>query len=80
MSMTQIKRAGNNDLETSNSVKTSSTVRDKSVLFCEQCFRYDRHVPVKVSTVVRLSLIVLTCGLALIFWPKRCCCCGSTRF
>lgn len=54
--------------------------RDKSVLFCESCYRYDKHIPVKVSPIFKLLLVIGTAGLALIFWPKRCSCCGSVRF
>jgi hypothetical protein len=58
----------------------SSGTKDRLVLFCEQCYRYDKHIPVKVSSVFRILLIIFTFGLALIFWPKRCSCCGSIRF
>lgn len=54
--------------------------RDKSVLFCESCYRYDKHIPVKVASVFKILLVIWTAGLALIFWPKRCSCCGSVRF
>lgn len=58
----------------------SSAGSDRMVLFCEQCYRYDKHIPVKVWFVFKITVIVLTLGLALIFWPKRCSCCGSIRF
>jgi len=54
--------------------------RDKSVLFCESCYRYDKHIPVKIAPVFKILLVIITAGLALIFWPKRCSCCGSVRF
>ncbi|MBL8852999.1 MAG: hypothetical protein JNK57_03405 [Planctomycetaceae bacterium] len=60
--------------------KKSSETKDRMVLFCEQCYRYDKHIAVKVSLVIKILLVVLTLGLALIFWPKRCSCCGSIRF
>lgn len=57
-----------------------SSSKDRSVLFCEQCYRYDKHIPVRVSFGLKVVLIVATFGLALVFWPKRCSCCGSMRF
>lgn len=58
----------------------SPETKDRMVLFCESCYRYDKHIAVKVPTVFKLVLVLLTFGLALIFWPKRCSCCGSIRF
>jgi|GEM_PF-2664574 len=48
--------------------------------FCEQCYRYDHHSPVKVALPIKVVLVVMTLGLALLFWPTRCVCCGSIRF
>lgn len=53
---------------------------DSTQKFCEQCYRYDYHSPVKVGFAMKVTLVVLTAGLALIFWPTRCKCCGSVRF
>lgn len=58
----------------------SSGTKDRMVLFCEQCYRYDKHIAIKVGPVFKVLLVILTFGLALIFWPKRCSCCGSIRF
>lgn len=61
------------------SEKASGTA-DRMVLFCEECYRYDKHIPVKTWFVFKAVIVILTLGLALIFWPKRCSCCGSIRF
>lgn len=83
MSVTQLKRAAEEKTMSEQYEKRSAKAagpRDKSVLFCEQCYRYDKHIPVKVGAVFRVLLVLVTLGLALIFWPKRCSCCGSMRF
>jgi hypothetical protein len=66
--------------ETTSGPEKSSGSKDRLVLFCEQCYRYDKHIPVKIGPVFKLLAIIFTFGLALIFWPKRCSCCGSIRF
>jgi hypothetical protein len=83
MTVTQLHRAAEEKTMTEQSEKRSAKTvgtRDKTVLFCEQCYRYDKHIPVKIGPVFRILVVIGTLGLALIFWPKRCSCCGSLRF
>jgi len=83
MSVTQLKRAAEETIMSEQHEQRSAKAagaRDKTVLFCEQCYRYDKHIPVRIGPVFRILLVIATLGLALIFWPKRCSCCGSLRF
>jgi len=49
-------------------------------LFCKSCFRMDVHSPVKFSALIRGILLVVSLGLIIFFWPKKCICCGKVRY
>ena len=48
-------------------------------LFCKQCYRKDEHAQLRCSISLKAVLIIITFGLAWVFWPKRCLCCGKIR-
>lgn len=57
-----------------------SEVSTSTRKFCVQCYRYDYHKPVKVTVVAKVLVIIFTLGIAALFWPSRCVCCGTMRY
>jgi hypothetical protein len=47
--------------------------------YCYGCQRSDLHVPLRLNRRVTVLLVLLTLGLAILFWPYRCVTCGSVR-
>ena len=48
--------------------------------YCHFCWRVERHRYVPAPRLAIWTLGALTLGIALVFWPYRCECCGRVRF